>query len=158
LELWTDHDSVMTQGLTAVLAKELAEVGIPVTDRGASWTRFLERVDAKKAPAYLITWVADTPDRDSFLSVLFHSRGANNYLNYADPETDRLLDTAGRDMDPQARNRLYKSVEDRVGAANVIIPLFSASNTYALRAGLQGFALDPMGLFDFSRLSWERPR
>ncbi len=158
LELWTDHDSVLSQGSVAAVVKNLVEVGIPVKDRSTTWARFVESVDAKRAPAYLITWVADTPDRDSFLGVLFHSQGANNYLNYADPETDRLIDGARRDMDPQARDRLYRAVEERVGAANVIIPLFSASNTYALRTGLQGFALDPMGLFDFSRLSWERPR
>ena len=158
LELWTDQDSVLAQGSMSVVARNLGEVGIPVRDRSTTWSRFSERVDAKKAPAYVITFVADTPDRDSFLRALFHSRGADNYSSYADLEVDQLLETAGHGMDPRARNRLYNSVEDRVGAANVIIPLFSASNTYALRAGLQGFALDPMGLFAFSRLSWERPR
>jgi ABC-type transport system substrate-binding protein len=105
-----------------------------------------------------MTWVADTPDRDSFLGVLFHSKGANNYLHYSDPETDRIIDAARRDMDPLDRVRLYSLVEERVGAASVLIPLFSAANVYVVRSGLQGFTLDPMGLVNLSRLSWEAPR
>jgi ABC-type transport system substrate-binding protein len=102
--------------------------------------------------------VVDTPDRDSFLGVLFHSKGANNYLHYSDPEVDRLLDEARADMDPVARIRLYHAAEERIGAASVLIPLYSQSNAYALRPGVQGFTLNPMGLIDFSRVSWEGPR
>ena len=123
-----------------------------------SWPALVETVDAGKAPAYLMTWVADTPDRDSFLGVLFHSHGASNYLHYADADVDRLLAAARRDMDPTARIRLYDEVERRVGAANVLIPLFSEQSTYAARPGLQGLAVDPMGQISLALVYWESPR
>jgi oligopeptide transport system substrate-binding protein len=158
LDFWANRGSPSTKGAADAITKNLEEVGFQVRERTAPWGQFIETVDARKAPAYLMTWVADTADRDSFLGVLFHSKGANNYLHYSDPETDRLIDAARRDMDPLDRVRLYSQVEERVGAASVLIPLFSAANVYVVRPGLRGFNLDPMGLVNLSHLSWEEPR
>jgi ABC-type oligopeptide transport system substrate-binding subunit len=115
-------------------------------------------IDSKRAPAYLLTWVADTPDRDSYLGLLFHSRGANNLLHYGDAQVDRLLEQARGEMDPMARAALYARAEERIMAALVLIPLYSEANCVAVRAGLRGFNLDPFGHTDFSRVWWETPR
>jgi ABC-type transport system substrate-binding protein len=158
VDLWANRASPRTRDVAEAIARNLWEVGIQVRHREASWAQLLDVVDAGKAPAYLLTWVADTPDRDSFLGVLFHSKGANNYLHYEDAEVDRLIDDARRDMDPMARARLYHAAEERIGAASVLIPLFSQASTYAVRRGVEGFNLDPMGQIDLSRIYWEPPR
>ena len=158
LDFWANRASPPTRAVAEAIGRNLAEVGLRVRHRAASWAEFVDVVDSGKAPVYLLTWVVDTPDRDSFLGVLFHSKGANNYLHYSDPEVDRLLDEARADMDPVARIRLYHAAEERIGAASVLIPLYSQSNAYALRRGVQGFTLNPMGLIDFSRVYWEGPR
>jgi ABC-type transport system substrate-binding protein len=156
--LWTNGMSPPSRATGQAIAQDLEAVGIPVREHAVSWPSLVETVDAGKAPAYLMTWVADTPDRDSFLGVLFHSHGANNYLHYADDDVDRLLSDARRQMDPAERIRLYDEVEKRVGAANVLIPLFSEQSTYAVRSGLQGVAVDPMGQISLARVYWESPR
>jgi oligopeptide transport system substrate-binding protein len=157
-QLWANGTSPPTRATARAIARDLESVGIPVREHAVSWPALVGTVDAGKAPAYLMTWVADTPDRDSFLGVLFRSHGANNYLHYADPEVDRLLTAARREMDPAVRIRLYDEVEERVGAANVLIPLFSEQSTFAVRAGLQGVAVDPMGQISLAAVYWEPPR
>jgi ABC-type transport system substrate-binding protein len=158
VDLWANGASPPTRNVAEAIAKNLGQVGIRVQLRTAPWTEFLGVIDGGKAPAYLLTWVVDTPDRDSFLGVLFHSKGANNYLHYGDPEVDSLLDEARHDMDPVARVRLYRAAEDKIEAASVLIPLYSQANTYALQPGLRGFTLNPLGLIDLSRVHWEEPR
>ena len=156
--VWTNAMSPQTRATIQALAGNLEDVGIPVRQHAVSWRSLVETVDAGKAPAYLMTWVADTPDRDSFLGVLFHSRGSSNYLHYSDGEVDRLLAAASRQMDPMERIRLYDEVEKRVGAADVLIPLYSEETTFALRRGLKGVAVDPMGQINLAHAYWESGR
>jgi peptide/nickel transport system substrate-binding protein/oligopeptide transport system substrate-binding protein len=156
LELWLNGESAPTLAVGRAAAKHIARIGLQVNVQTAPWTAFLEKVDAKEAPAYLLTWVADTPDRDSFLGVLFHSAGVNNHLHYADPMVDRLIEEARRELDPIARRDLYRAVEERVDADCVLVPLYTQANVYALRDGLAGFNLDALGQIDLSRIYWER--
>jgi peptide/nickel transport system substrate-binding protein len=154
-DLWANGTSPPNRGSVEAVAKDLAAVGIRVRLRSVSWPEMVKTVDAGKASAYFMSWVADTPDRDSFLGVLFHSRGASNYLHYSDPEVDRLLADARRERDPLKRIALYDAVENQAGAANVLIPLYSEQSAYALRRGLQGFAVDPLGQIDLARVYWQ---
>jgi peptide/nickel transport system substrate-binding protein len=154
-DLWANATSPPTRGSVEAVAKELADVGVPVRLHAVGWPELVETVDARRATAYFMTWVADTPDRDSFLSVLFHSRGSSNYLHYADVAVDSLLGEARRRVDPLRRITLYDEIERRVGAANVVIPLYSEQAAYALRRGLQGVAVDPLGQIDLARVHWQ---
>jgi oligopeptide transport system substrate-binding protein len=158
IDLWANLTSPSVQATADTVARNLGEVGIKVRERTSAWSKFLEVLDSKQAPMYLVTWVADTPDRDTYLRLLFHTDGPNNLINYSDPQVDRLLDAATGEMDPEQRGRLYAAVEERVGAANVLIPLFSEANCVAIQSGLHGFAVDPFGQTDLRRVWWNAPR
>lgn len=158
LDLWANRNSDWVRRTAAVVARNLGEIGVKVRERTAAWSEFLDQINARRTPAYLITWVADAPDRDAYLGVLFHSRGVNNYLGYADPEVDRLLEAARASLDPLERMRLYGSAEERIGAANVVLPLFSQANAFAIRPALQGFTMNSFGITDLRRLWWAAPR
>ncbi len=158
VDFWANHGNPVMKAVSAVIARNLGEIGIRVRERSAPWAEFLRVVDGKTAPLYMLTWVADTPDRDSYLGILFHSQGANNYIHYADPAVDRLLKQAREEMDPVARGRLYNAAEEKIGAANVLIPLFSQANAFAFRPGMRGFTLDAFGNTDLRRLWWSEAR
>jgi len=154
LDFWANRSNPSVRAVAAAVARNLGEIGVHVRERTSSWAQFLDAVDSRTAPIYLLTWVADTPDRDSYLGILFHSRGTSNYLHYSDPQVDRLLEHAREERDPTARIRLYGEAEERIGAANVLIPLFSQANAYAVKPGLEGFTLDSFGNSDWRRLWW----
>jgi ABC-type transport system substrate-binding protein len=158
LDLWANRNSDWVRRTAEVVGRNLAEIGLKVRERSAAWSEFLDRMNARRTPAYLITWVADAPDRDAYLGVLFHSRGVNNYLGYADPEVDRLLEAARAALDPLERMRLYGDAELRIGEADVVLPLLAQANAFATRPGLQGFTLNSFGLTDLRRLWWAAPR
>jgi len=158
VELWANRNSDWVRRTAEVVARNLEEIGLTVRERTVPWTEFVARINTGRTPAYLITWVADAPDRDAYLGVLFHSRGANNYLGYADAEVDRLLEEARASLDPLERTRLYGSAEKLIGDANVLLPLLAQANAFATRPGLQGFTLNSFGLTDLRRLWWAAPR
>jgi ABC-type transport system substrate-binding protein len=60
-------------------------------------------------------------------------------------------------MDPIERMKLYGEAEQRIGDANVLLPLFSSANAAAVRPGLQGYTLDAFGNTKMRRLWWDAP-
>lgn len=74
------------------------------------------------------------------------------------PRSNRLLKQAREEMDPVARGRLYNVAEEKIGAANVLIPLFSQANAFAFRPGMRGLSLDAIGNTDLRRLWWSETR
>lgn len=57
----------------------------------------------------------------------FHSKniGSSNRTGWSDPETDRLLDAARQSLSDQERAKLYREVQERLLAAQPVIPLYN---------------------------------
>lgn len=92
----------------------LRKIGVAVQLRELDWPAYLNLVDGGQAQFFRLGWLADYPDPENFLTVLFHSRNIGskgNLSRYANPTVDRLLDRADQSMDPTARAHLYQEAE-----------------------------------------------
>jgi peptide/nickel transport system substrate-binding protein/oligopeptide transport system substrate-binding protein len=95
-------------------------------------------------------WIADYPDPDNYLRVLFHSTHgpAANRARYANPEVDALLDRARRmsaEAEDDGRMGLYREAEDRILADCPWLFLWHKRNCIAVSPKLRGlrtYALD----------------
>ena len=56
-------------------------------------------------------WVADYPDPEDFLDILFHSRSSLNHCRYSNPQLDQLLEQARVEQNAQRRMQLYQQAE-----------------------------------------------
>ena len=63
---------------------------------------------------FQLGWIADYPDPEDFLDVLFHSNSQINQTGYANPEVDRILEQARVEPDQKARFDLYHRAEDLI--------------------------------------------
>lgn len=111
--LWVRSDET-TLRLAQSVQQDLAAVHVAVRIKAVAWGPFLEAVRAPDlVPFFYLGWEADFPDPSNFLEVLLHSKNTdtNNNTNYRNPEVDRLLDKAARELDPQRRLRLLQRVE-----------------------------------------------
>jgi ABC-type oligopeptide transport system substrate-binding subunit/class 3 adenylate cyclase len=82
----------------------------------------------------LIGWLADYPDPDSVLRVLFHSASPINYLGWRDAEFDALVERAATLADQPERMALYHQADRRlVAEAAAIVPLFYRQSYGLLR-------------------------
>ena len=90
-------------------------------------------------------WIADFPDPDNFLRVLFHSTSPVNRSGYNNPEVDRLLDLAWSETSYKERNNLYRRIEKMILHDSPIIPLDYGRSRFLVRPKVRGFSLSPMG-------------
>ncbi|MFQ5655913.1 MAG: ABC transporter substrate-binding protein [Candidatus Methylomirabilales bacterium] len=92
----------------------LRGIGVTVELRELDWPAYLNLVDGGEAQFFRLGWLADYPDPENFLTVLFHSRNIGskgNLSRYANPKVDALLDRADQSMDSDERARLYQEAE-----------------------------------------------
>jgi peptide/nickel transport system substrate-binding protein len=98
----------------------------------------------------LFGWIGDTGDPDNFLYVLFHSDNAHpgdaqNIAFYQDAEVDKLLREAQTTADEPTRAGLYATVQDKLAAEAVWVPITHSELVVAGRAELEHVVLSPTG-------------
>ncbi len=100
--------------LEVIIEQWNQELGIQVDIQQTEWATYLEDVKDAKYQLFAIGWVADYPDPENFLDILFHSESANNNTRYSNPEVDRLLEEARTERDKTRRFQIYNQVEQIV--------------------------------------------
>jgi oligopeptide transport system substrate-binding protein len=130
-----------TRTLAQVIQEDLAKVGIKTELAAREWNSFLEMVEKEPKPLFLLGWVADYPDPDNFLYVLFNSKqfGANgNHTWYSNPEVDALTDKARSIVDMKDRIPLYQKAEDIILEDCPWICTYHVRNLILLRKSVKG--------------------
>jgi peptide/nickel transport system substrate-binding protein/oligopeptide transport system substrate-binding protein len=92
----------------------LRDIGVGIELRELDWPAYLNLLDRGDAELFRLGWLADYPDPENFLTVLFHTRNVGskgNLSRYANPRVDALLDQADASLDPDERVRLYREAE-----------------------------------------------
>lgn len=100
--------------LEVMLEQWRQELGITVDIQQTEWATFLEDVNKRKYQMFTLGWIADYPDPENFLDLLFRSDSLSNHTNYDNPEVDRLLAEARTERDKERRFALYNQVEQMV--------------------------------------------
>ena len=131
------------EALRDVLGEEL---GLRVEVVAVDWGQFLDGLTRDEYPAYELYWGADYPDPESFLQSLFGSTSSDNYIDYTNPEMDRLLATAAELFDPAERAVLYAEAQALLLADDVVIPLYYDVRYVAVSSAVHGLILSPLGI------------
>ncbi len=125
---------------------DLEAVGLGLEVRRVTWGELEHEIDARNAPAFLLGWIADLPDPDSFLRSLFEPDGAANYFAFRDDESARLLTAGSRELNPVLRARIYREAERRILSLAPVVPLHYTVGVLAVRRGVHGLEPGPLGL------------
>jgi oligopeptide transport system substrate-binding protein len=81
-------------------------------------------VPGGQSQMYEFGWIADYPDPEDFLDILFHSQSDLNYMNYSNDQVDRLLEEARVETDTARRMQLYEQAEGMIVADAPWVPLW----------------------------------
>ena len=100
--------------LEVMLEQWSSELGIEVDIQQTEWATFLHDVNDSKYQMFALGWIADYPDPENFLDILFRTGSENNNTNYSNPEVDRLLEEASVERDRERRFQLYNQVEQLI--------------------------------------------
>ena len=93
---------------------------------------FLGDLNKRRFQMFEIGWIADYPDPENFLDILFYSESNNNHTNYNNPEVDRLLERARTETDQAARYQIYNQAEQQILDDAPWVPLWYSGERYVL--------------------------
>jgi oligopeptide transport system substrate-binding protein len=141
--------------LSAIIDMWRTNLGVEVRVRQIDPETYFYRLSEELDNLFDYGWVADFPDPENFLDVLFHSGVVNNPGGYSNPEVDRLLEEARVELDVEKRMGLYRRVEELLIEDAAAIPLWHDREYWLIKPYVKGFAINPQGLMTLSRVSLE---
>lgn len=89
-------------------------------------------------------WVADYPDPENFLDILFHSGSEENTGEYSNPQIDTLLEEARGEQDVTTRMSLYQKIEQMLVDDAACLPLYYDIDYALVKPYLENFVITPM--------------
>jgi peptide/nickel transport system substrate-binding protein/oligopeptide transport system substrate-binding protein len=135
------------QRLAELLQASLREVDVDLDLRRLDWAAYLTLVDEGRAGFYRQAWIADYPDPENFLTVLFHSRNAGvagNTSRYRNPTVDRWLDEADAMAAGPERDGRYAEAERRIVDDAVFVPLYHLTSRALIRDHVRQLEHSPL--------------
>jgi ABC-type transport system substrate-binding protein len=112
-------DSAGGMGSSAMLdwmRRQLAALNVQLEVRATDYNRFQDKMRNGSAQMYMWGWVADYPDAENFLFLLYGpnskaGKGGENASNYSNPEFDRLFEQMRfLDDGPEKEKLVHKMV------------------------------------------------
>jgi oligopeptide transport system substrate-binding protein len=118
--------------MEVVLAMWEKNLGIKTEFQQTEFATFLKDLNKRRFQMFDIGWIADYPDPENFLDVLFYSDSSNNHTNYNNPLVDSLLEQARIETDETKRFIIYNEVEQIILDDAPWIPLWYSGERYLL--------------------------
>ena len=135
----------VTLDMEVVLQMWERNLGITVEYQQTEFATFLKDLRKRRFQMFQIGWIADYPDPENFLDILFHSESSNNHTHYSSPEVDALLMKARVETDETARYELYNQAEQQILDDAPWVPLwFDGETKLLIKPNVQDFHLPPL--------------
>ena len=123
-------------------------LGVEVQVRQLTSQAYYYRLSEELDNLYDTGWVADYPDPENFLDLLFHSVASleNNPGRYSNGQVDRLLVEARAEENVERRMGLYREAEQLLVDDTAAIPLYHDREYMLIRPYVQGYVYSPLGI------------
>ena len=115
------------QRVAEAIQSNLKKIGVDVKIVNMEWGSYISKVDNGNTQMFRLGWIADYPDPDNFLRVLFHSDNAGpggNGAFYKNSEVDKMLEKAVKMSPGQERLDLYQKIEKQIMNDAPWIPVY----------------------------------
>lgn len=146
IEIWSASRSEAAQKELSEIKSQLNKIGIQTNiNFETNWPNFLTMLRDGKLPVHIHAWYADFPDPDNFLGTLFHSKSKYNYINYHNPEVDRLLDRARAERDYLKRMAMYRKIEEIILDDAPIVPMVNHLFQMVYQPYVRGVEVSALG-------------
>jgi len=143
----------------AILQQNLAEVGIRMKIRTVEWAAFInEFIDKRKFDAVILGWNI-TPDPDQF--DIWHSSKTGlkelNFVGFANPEVDRLLDEGRSTFDLEKRKKAYFRIQEILAEEQPYVFLYVPEALPVVHNRFRGIVPAPAGI-TYNFIKWYVPK
>lgn len=142
--------------LGAILQGWKRELGVDVTVRLLNRNIFQYKLNEEVDEVFSMGWIADYPDPQNFLEILFRTGTEYNYSNYSNKDLDGLLDRAAVEQDYARRIAMYRQAEQIIVEQAPILPMWFSRNYMLVSPHVKGYSIDPLGVPHFNQVTLER--
>ena len=101
----------------------------------------MQALDAQELQMFSLGWIADYPDPQNFLDMLFHTDSAYNHDAYSNPELDEIVERARVEQDVEQRMALYQQAEQLLVQDAPWIPLYHSGGYYLAKPYVKGLEI-----------------
>ncbi len=127
----------ITEAVVAMLEENL---GLVVTVEQIDWPDFLQDLNERRYALYSSGWIADYPDPQNFVDLLFYSKSSQNHTGYASAEVDALLEQARVEQDEERRAAIYVQAELAILRDAPWVPLTHGVAYTLVKPWVQGYS------------------
>jgi oligopeptide transport system substrate-binding protein len=148
----TEKNLMTGQFIQEELKKNL---GIEVTLQPFDNKTFRSELNLRKYPLFLMSWSADYPDPDNFLSI-FLSESGNNRTHWKDAGFDQKVAEARGLRNQKDRKSIYLNLQKKLIEENVVVvPLYYEPNHALVRPYVKNLELNPLNYLDLRKVNLE---
>ena len=131
--------------LEVILQMWEENLGIKIEIQQTEFATYLQDLNRGRFQMFNIGWIADYPDPENFLDVLFHGDSSTNHTGYNNSEVNALLEKARVEQDQQLRYKLYHQAEESILQDPPWVPLWNSGEQYLLiKPYVKGYELTPL--------------
>ncbi|MBI4343587.1 MAG: peptide-binding protein [Candidatus Omnitrophica bacterium] len=154
----TNQGNEVRRQVAELVQQQLKALGVEVKIRIIEWSAFVhEFIDKRRYEVVLLGW---NLSRDPDLYDLFHSsktkEGEYNFVDYANPDVDRLLEQGRRTFDRAQRRRIYQEIHRRLAEDQPYTFLYVADSLPMVHARFRGVHASPIGI-GYNFIDWYVP-
>jgi len=114
---------------------------------------YFYNLEEQRGDFFYYGWVADYPDPEDFLDILFRSGSPDNEGGYSNAGVDALLEQAAVEQDMAVRFQLYREAEQIIVSDAACVPLWTGINYLLVKPYVEGFSLNALGLPSLAQVS-----
>jgi oligopeptide transport system substrate-binding protein len=129
----------------AIVHEWRQNLGVEVKVRQLEPEIFLYHLGEEKDEMFYTGWIADYPDPQDFLDLLFYTDSGDNKGEYSNPEIDALLEIARTEQDSPRRLERYQEIEQRLITDAACLPLWSGRSYLLVKPYIKGYQVSPLG-------------
>ncbi len=112
-EFTRSQSGEVAERISTYVRDQCARVGIRCNVRIVDWSIYSEILKARDFDSLIMAWSPSAPESDP--RQIFHSAAitdqGDNFVQWANPEADRLIETGRRELDITTRQRIWHELE-----------------------------------------------
>ncbi|MDI3307407.1 MAG: ABC transporter substrate-binding protein [Acetobacteraceae bacterium] len=142
IQLNTPNDRYINDARIAQAVGQMwTRIGVRTAVEAQPWTTFIGRASKQEFSAHLIGWGSNPEGSHPLRNLVATASrergwGASNRGRYSNPELDRMIEAALKEMDDEKREKMLQDAQRLAMQDVAIIPLHIQTNIWAMRRGL----------------------
>ena len=129
----------------AIIQEWRQNLGVEVRVRQLEPESFLYHLKEEKDEMFYLGWIADYPDPQDFLDLLFYTDSDGNAGEYSNPGIDARLEIARTEQDSDRRLGMYQEIEERLVSDAACLPLWFGRNYLLVKPYIKDYQISPLG-------------